>query len=722
MRFKRCAVLTLVAMSAHAQTPLEPPSPQVIVSGRQTEVEASRDFIAGTIVIGRQRILESGVQSSGELLAREPAVSIGKDGRPGLLGMAGYTQITVDGAAYQGDPLSIDVVRIERIEIIKSSTAVTGPIGIAGTINIVLRKTGRKAITNLSGGAARAGGLAGGNFTLASNQVLADNALSYNWTLSALNKPTIKQSQYSQARAAAGAGLVPEFAGGVDGISTVRLLIGSSELLWTINADHKISISPELGHVAVVDDSLEQRRFHDGTTTSVRAASDSANRTWSVPLLWDWQINADRTFALKLQMNGAQTGTGSQQNDTDVHWTTQQRRHDEDIQATNYFVNADYTASLDGGHDIAVGAKFIRNDSVTHYADTIDGQPDVSLVAFGSGRTTRLDRQQVFAQDEWRINRRLAVNVGLSVEHRAYDLDEGPFRSEPQFTMWSPSVHLSQKINGDSKRQVRLSLARSYSPPETDQLLLHPTINAFAPCVTARLCGANSIDTFDTAGNPALQPERALGLNLSYTHGVGANSEVLVEYFQRNIHDKTGFSYDLADVPWSSTQRYVLRPANLGTALVRGINVETRLVGKDISPILSQSEIHGSVGVARSTLSDLPGPDNHLADQLPWRAKLGGSYTLRAAPIKFGIEASFLPGDWVQYSRTTRVYQSSKATLGANASWKVNETTSVTALLDNLLQQHTSRIDAWQDNADYVERATSNTSYTRFALRVETAL
>ena len=111
--------IALLASQAQAQTGQPVSTQQVVVNGSQSDVDASRDAIAGKIVIGKQRIAESGVQNVGELLRREPAISIGKDGRLGLLGLPGYTQILVDGLPPQGDALNLDLVHIERIDIVR---------------------------------------------------------------------------------------------------------------------------------------------------------------------------------------------------------------------------------------------------------------------------------------------------------------------------------------------------------------------------------------------------------------------------------------------------------------------------------------------------------------------------------------------------------------------------------------------------------------------------
>lgn len=62
-----------------SKTPAAPQvQQQVVVNGSQTDIEASRDFVAGKLIIGRKQIADSGLQNVSEILKREPAVSVGK--------------------------------------------------------------------------------------------------------------------------------------------------------------------------------------------------------------------------------------------------------------------------------------------------------------------------------------------------------------------------------------------------------------------------------------------------------------------------------------------------------------------------------------------------------------------------------------------------------------------------------------------------------------------
>jgi len=722
MRFALTFFAVCLTAMARAEPPAAAPPQQVIVSGGQGDVEAGRDFVAGKIVIGKGRIAESGLQNVGELLNREPAVSVGKDGRIGLLGLPGYTQVLVDGMPPQGDTFTLDLVHVERIEIIKSSTAATGPIGIAGTINIIRRKAQKTRLAQVNAGVSTTAGLPGADLAWSTGGPVEGKPLIYSVRLSAMHKPVSNRSDYVATRQGAFAAPALDYSGQVRNRNAANIVSASGELTWNIDQAHTLTLSPEAGYFGGPRRSRQQRFWRDDSVLLTRQDGNSAMATFGVPLHWDWRIDPDSTLSVRLNVNRAHIDSDSLRIDTSNATTVDELVSSPAAINTNAFLHLDYATEFENGHALTMGAKFAHNRAKNTYADFFNGLPDVSLSVLGQIDTAHLSSSQVFFQDEWRINRSWAVNLGSSVERRAYRLREGTASSRPRFTMWAPSLHVSHKIGANRKRQLRLSVARSYRAPFFDELLWRPVINTFAPCRGQVLCGANSLDTADNAGNPGLQPERALGLNLSYSHGIGKDSEVTLEAYSRDISNKTGYEIVLADVPWASKPRYIGRQANLGTARIRGLNLEARISGKDLGKQLARLDLHGSIGLADSELSDLPGPESRISGQSPWRAKIGGSYTLQAVPVKLGIDASYLPDDWVRDSINQRVYESSKLVLGMNASWTISKQTRLVLNLDNLVSRNRSRIDEYLGVADLLRRTTATSNHSRIALRLETRL
>jgi outer membrane receptor for ferrienterochelin and colicin len=696
--------------------------PQTVVINGQTDLEASRDFVAGKLVISSKTLEQGGAQNVGDALRREPAITIGKNGQLGLLGLPGYTQVLVDGAAAVGDPYALDLAQVEHIEIIKSATAATGPFGIAGTINIIRRKAERKAMTQLRAGGSAVSGHGGANLSLMNNQVPTGTPLMYNFMLLASNKASPSGEQYRQLHSLGAAQPSTQLDGTRSGLSRTESISASSDISWTVDAAHKLSFSPAALRFTINAHGAEQRRWTDGSTLSLQRQNDDALTAIDLPLRWDWKIDSASRLSLKAKANRIQAPTSAQRltgsSADGNHVSTQE--HSRDVR--NRFLDLDFNTSLDGGHEVAAGIKLARNDTDYRYDDRIDGQPDLGQAALGTSNRTEVERRQFFVQDEWRLTPALALNLGMSTEQRVQQLYEAGLQQRPRFSIWSPSAHLAYKIGGDNKRQLRASLARSFEAPDARQLLLHPALNPLALCYQRQLCGANTLDTADNAGNPGLQPERALGLNLSYTHGLGARSEAKVELYARRITQKIGTELALAQVAWASVPRYVLRPANLGDATLRGINLEGRLAVRDLWKSAPELDLNGSLGYARSEVKDVPGPDNRLDGQLPWRAKLGMTYSLSAVPLKLNLDASLLPGDWTRNNLTQRTYQSHRYTLNAGANWKLNATQRLVFSVDNLLARDGSSIGEYYGSGQTLRRYSNTDAYTSVSARLEMSL
>jgi outer membrane receptor for ferrienterochelin and colicins len=722
---KYCLPLLLIAGQVHADEPSRnaPTPPAVVIHGNQTDQELSRDFVAGKLVIGKKRLQESAKQSVGEVLRTEPAITVGKDGRIGLLGLPGYTQVLVDGQPPSGgDPYAIDLIHVEKIEIIKSATAATGPFGIAGTINIIRRKVERSALTQLRLGATDNGGRQGANIAWSNNQVSSDSPLSYNTALSASHKSSPNNSRYLQTLSRGGTAAELQLEGVRNAVSATDTLLFNSEFAWAQSAGHKFSFRPDLGHFSGLLDSQDERHSVDDRNALFQQHSRQPLTSYALPVRWDWQMDSGSRLALQANFNRQRLEAHSLRTQAESDDSPHVRRHDETHEMTNRFLNLDFNTELDHGHEIQAGAKVASNHVKAAYDDAIDGMPDSALARFGASDVTTVDSLRMFAQDDWRIDKGLALNLGASVERRDYALTEGLDRNRASYKLWSPSLHISKKVGGDSKRQFRASLARTFQAPETDQMLLHPQINALAPCAANRLCTGNDADTADRMGNPHLLPERSAGLNLSYSQGAGRTGDVTVELYARDIVNKIGSDIAFEPVAWASTPRYVIRPANLGRAKVRGISLEGRGDVHEIWPTMPNLELLASLGLAHSELSDLPGMNNHIDGQMPWRVKFAANYTAKDWPLKLGIDAQCLPSDWVRNSLTQQTYQSHQFTLNANANWKINARARVTTNLDNLFPANSVRIDSYQNGNDILQSHSENSNHTRIAVRLEIKL
>nr|WP_229506452.1 TonB-dependent receptor [Massilia sp. BJB1822] len=709
-----------ISVQAEEQIPVASVLQKVVISGETGDVDASRGFVAGKLLITRKTIADSGVQSVAEVLRREPVITIGKDGRLGLIGLPGYTQILVDGAPPAGvDPFTLDLVHVEKIEIIKSATAISGPFGIAGTINIIRRKTERKTFDQLILGGSSLAGRPGANFSWMSNQFASDTPFSYNLTFSADRKGSPSFQDYRLQQISGDGESTKQLRGERLAVLRSENFVVGGEFSWRINEAHRININPDMGRVVLAQDSGEQRDWFDGRALTTRYWSRRPLTTYSIPVHWNWKIDQDSSLSFRLNTNRLRIKSNSHRFDRLLPVGLHFYQQEEAESGQNNFADLDYNAEFAGGHEFAAGVKISRHRTDASFADFIDGRPDATLGVLGFGNQTHSQTRRFYVQDDWRLNRSLSMSFGFSTERRAYRFAEGSGDNQTSFNMWSPTIHIAKKIDGNGKRQLRLSLARTFQPPAISQMLLHPKINRLAPCYDRESCLPNSADVPDSMGNPELRPERALGVNLSYTHGFAAGGEFLTEFYSRRIQNKLGNELVQENVVWSGVPRYVSRPSNLGEAEIYGINLEGRLAARNVWKDAPALELQGSVGFARSRLKDVPGTDSRLAGQLPWRAKLGGTYAAADWPVKLTFDANWLPADWTRESLTERIYQSSKFTLNAGVNWKIDSRLRLSLNFDNLLKKGATRIDEYRNMSTMLQRYADIPSYRRVAARLE---
>ncbi|MBV7537668.1 TonB-dependent receptor [Duganella sp. sic0402] len=693
---------------------------KVIVNGRQSDTEASRDFAAGKLIIGRQSIVDSALQNVSELLRREPAVTIGKDGRIGLLGLPNYTQILVDGHPPAGkSALEIDLAQVERIEIIKTTTAETGPFGIAGTINIVSRRIERRSFQYANTGLNSSAGNFGFNASWGINQFSQDSPLSLNLNVSARQSNSPRSSTYVQRNGMDGILPVIEYLGQQNGQSRIELLSIAGELAYKLDAENTFSVRPDMGQVTQKEHSTDLRNSPSGQTMSIQQNGKSPFYGFSLPMTWKYDQRENGELDLKLRLSRNKLNSDSYNRLQDSFSENILRQQElGNKQAIDSF-SLDYSRGTKSGHDVKLGSQITHKRLQFSRDFRLNGMTDTSLSVLGVNSNLSENNYRLFAQDAWRINKLFAINLGVSAEEQRFNIREGSITQEVSYRLWSPSLHVSKKMEHDTKQQFRASLARNYKAPDSSQLLLQPSVNSYAPCSPLVGCAMNTVDTADRMGNPMLQAERATALNLSYELGISKDSQITFEFYARDIKGKVGNELVLTNVAWSVQPRYVLRPTNLGNAQLRGLNLELRLIASDVWKTAPKIEVRGSLGWAHSELSDIPVPDNRMEGQNPWRAKLGLTYAMKDWPVKLDVDANYLPGNWYRNQVTQRTYESHSAKLSANLNWTVNPKNRWIVSLDNLLPHQGEIINETHVRNNIFETTTKKASYARISVRAE---
>lgn len=696
---------------------------KVEITGSQNSQDASRDFVAGKLIIGRQQIVESGLQNVGDLLKREPAVTVGKDGRVGLIGLAGYTQIVFNGEQASGkSPLEMDLSEIERIEIIKTSTAQTGPFGIAGTINVIGKKIERQTFQQVSAGLQSSAGQYGVNGAWSMNHASPTGPSSWNVNLNSSRKPSRSTQNIRQVNSSNLFFAQNEFTGASVNNSTTEMASVSSNFTYRLNTHDHLTLSPSLGLVKMPSSSQEQRVYKSGSLWDITNHAERDLQTSGGRLFWKHvsQDESNLKLTLSFSENKMKNRVRSEIRVNELPFDVQTS----DTQSDSWFQGLilEHERSFDGGHEVSMGMRWNKQRLDSKYAAVRNGEVDSFLDIFGQDSRVTEEARRVYIQEDWRINRQWAINTGVSGEERLYEMVEASHFSVSKFQVWSPSFHLARRIQGDSKRQLRFSIARNFRAPESNDLMLRPSINYHAPCNSYSACSKNSLDSADRMGNPDLQAERAWALNASYEQGLGEDSKVTFEVYGRVIDNKIGEEISLQTALWSAQPRYVIRPVNLGSAEVVGASIDWKISLRDWLKTAPKIEVKGSLSRAHSRVSDLPGPYNRLDGQLPWRAKLGMTYVAAELPLRFNFDVNCLPSDWIRNNQTQLSYESKVTTLSSNLVWTPNKTTSISLDINNFLAHKRLGIKEYQKSESTIRRSIERSNYTQVSMRLEMKL
>lgn len=129
----------------------------------------------------------------------------------------------------------------------------------------------------------------------------------------------------------------------------------------------------------------------------------------------------------------------------------------------------------------------------------------------------------------------------------------------------------------------------------------------------------------------------------------------------------------------------MLRRANSGVAWVQGIDLEARLSLPQLlagAPVL---DLRGNLGLNRSRVAAVPGPDNRLAQQTPLSLNLGLDHRPAGSALSWGGNFNYQAGGPQRLSLSRFADSSDRRTLDLYLHWKADARTQWRLALSNLL-------------------------------------
>jgi len=345
----------------------------------------------------------------------------------------------------------------------------------------------------------------------------------------------------------------------------------------------------------------------------------------------------------------------------------------------------------------------------------VNGVPQ--LAGFGSQFDVSTRRRAAWMQDEWDPNPNWSTSLGVRWEEILTKSQDETSPVSNRSRVVNPLAHMVWRFDAPRRDQLRLSLTQSYRAPSTQNLVARPRLNAQDP-----VPGPNEPTSADFAGNPDLKPEVANGLEFAFERYLKQNGVVSVNLFTRRIKDVIRSVTALETVSWAPVPRWVTRPQNFGRARTSGVEFDTKFVLTEWVEGAPAVNVRANVSVFRSSVDDVPGPDNRLASQPDMTANLGADYRLRGTPFAVGASLNWTPGYDTRVTEEQRDSTGRKAVYDLYLLWHVDSATRVRFTLAGVVPRDATTRTAYELPTQLQETATVARGYLVTGLRFEMRL
>ncbi|MES2152765.1 MAG: TonB-dependent receptor [Pseudomonadota bacterium] len=628
---------------------------------------------ASTLVIGRDELLRQGDRNLGEVLQRVPGITLGGPGggiRMRGLG-SGYTQLLLNGvAAPAGFALeTLAPELIERVEIVRSASADLGSQGIAGTINVILRKATPRARRVLKAGLDQQGGVRSPSLSAELSGKGEDTGYSVVGALGRTRR--------------ASAPLIAETGNGLQRLTRRRELDSSDLLSVTPRLDWKLGDGQTLAWQGFASLGSRTSGVEAHETTLAGAPSEFPDLASKLQydalflrsdLQWARSLGEGRRLDLK-------GGVSASRRRSDFDFGAMQKGlhlvgvHIDETGAT---FGGKFSAPLAGAGQVLLGWDGSLAQRAQSRSETDRAEDGKVLAVLENHYHGVIRRAALFGQVE-RESGAWSLSAGLRWEARSTVVADGGGAQRQSGALLSPLLHALYTLAPG--HQLRLGLTRTSKAPGMFELIPRRfTVD-----------NNNNPTNPDTQGNPALRPELAWGLDLGYEQQFGQGGLLGASAFLRRIDDVTVQQLSQDSQGWLS------RPVNQGRAETHGVALEARLP-------LAPFEVRANLARNWSRLEQVPGPDKRLDGQTPLSANLGADYRRPGSAVVLGASLNFQRGAVARLSGATTSTSGSARQLDAYAAWTLAGATRLRIGASTLLAR--DAVSELRSSADGAQRRT----------------
>jgi outer membrane receptor for ferrienterochelin and colicins len=696
---------------------------RVEISGTASDESIRRASTASKIVVTREEIEKFGDATVGEVLKRLPGVTTG--GRPGrggdvrMRGMGGgFTQLLVNGERMPPG-FSLDQLppeQVERIEVLRAPTAEYGTRAIAGTINVVLREPLKRRLNEFRAGVGVEHGRLSPGISWSRNDSFGEGH-TYNLSLNAMRGERVDDviSDTLRVNRATGAEQLQATRGRSEDSRQALNLNGRVQI--KLGGQDSLSIQP-----FIVANKSESRSDISRTTTPApvpplagdfdRALTTGDNRFTMARLNAQWQLRPDTDTRVELRggVGGASADGHSLRQETLKGVASRVQEDTTDSRDRSWTLVGKYSRSLQNDHSLVFGGEGEGNTRHASRTTLVNGAPQQGLGEFGDDLDASTTRLAAYAQDEWTVGKQWDFYAGLRWEGIKTESSAANYAVSNTSSVFTPLAHARYKLDPGGKEAIRMSLTRSYRSPNLNDLIARPSINSNEP---------HDITNPDRAGNPALKPELATGIEIGYEKYLSKGGLLSANFFARRISHLMRNVTALETVSWSATPRWVARPRNLGKASTMGLELEAKFRLDEYFDGALPVNVRSNVSFFTSKVDDLPGPNNRIEGQPKATANLGFDYRLRSVPLSLGASLNWTPSSTIQQTALTEVRTDRKLVTDAFAMWNITPEQSLRLSASNLTPQDYFTGSLSTTDALIASSRSGGKSYTQWQLRWE---
>jgi outer membrane receptor for ferrienterochelin and colicins len=691
------AIANPIAPAPTVATPIEEVNEdlEINVIARPLTVKQERlTAPVGKIILDRTDLQRYNRVTVGEVLRRQPGVFFG--GAPGedkdirLLGIPKeYTQVLIDGLRFPDggenrefrvDRIPVDLV--ERIEIITNPTALQNSQGIAGTVNIVLKRTTNRRFAQITanGGILESGSGIGGAAALYGDRI-GDFSYILSGSIQRRNTPKDKDKiTFNAAGAVTGTELERE----QKPLTDIAI---APRLSWQISPQTSIYLNPT--YLRTIEDKDKTKAVLNAANVTTQNVIERENKIITGSRIQtgvDHALSPDTKLSVGLiyqrtDDNKDKTETTNRLNPAGVltsrtFKTEIERKYENGYIATTQLnwqsspTNL-LTLGIEGDWRTRSKDKSITNQNTFPTVGGVVAAAPAAKDLYNLGES----QYNFIVQNEWQLAPRHTLTAGARIETVNNQASSGTNPSAGRIVQISsavnPSLHYRYEV--DPSTILRASVANPLRRPKFDDLI---------PYVDTK---NGTLLNPDIIGNPLLQPEKAFNVEVGAQHLWGnGNNLIGVNFFHHSIANKIENDTTLN----TATNRFQQSPRNVGDGRVYGVILDTQTRGNFIGlpnlTLLANASFFGSEVLDRRT-----NERRIFKEQPSYVANLGFDYAVPNWGMNFGLNYTLVPTiNFVERKEdgsVETVSQGGQNSLDAYMAYRVSDSVALRLYANNLL-------------------------------------